>query len=189
MTKYLLLALPLLLLSPVLTAQVEPTDIYIIKSGDSTLSPQFVAALCKAARLETLDDEFPPGPLEEIIIRAAGTAYMDPDQPVKSLQWHKRFGKECYCEAKGKYPAGDILRQVVYSNYRKFADIVGPRKRLPLDLNLRDPNDNLTIYEYIDEKRMKLEAKHDNKRFEFQKDEEWRNIMFFFFIFSEYRVN
>lgn len=179
----------LLLSQPLLKAQVEPEEVYIIQSGDSTLSKKYVAALCIAARTKA-GAERPglPSDLEALIVLAAGTGYMDADQPAKSLKWHRKFGQQCYCNATENYPEGSILRQVVHSNFREFANIVGPNNRLSLDLQQTDP-DGLNIFEYINKQRIDIEASYDNKRFEFQQDEKWRNIMFFYFLFSEYRVN
>lgn len=167
---------------------VEPHEVYTIKSGDSTLTEKFVEALCHAARTKS-GAERPglPSDLEALIVLAAGTGYMDNDQPQKSLRWHQKFGKECYCTATEEFPAGSILRQVVHADFREFANIVGPNNRLTLDLWQTDP-DGLNIFEYINKQRISMEARYDDKRFEFQQDEKWRNIMFFYFLFSEYRV-
>lgn len=174
----------------IISAQISTSDIYQVKNGDSTLAPAFVKALCKAAREKTgANNPGFPSTLESLIIIASGTGYLDSDQPQKSFRWHSKLGRQCQCEATEGFPAGDFLRQMVHSNYRDFANIVGPNNRLSLDLSLKDPNDGLTIFEYINKTRIDIEASHDDKRFEFQQDETWRNIMFFYFLFSEYRVN
>ncbi|ELR73617.1 hypothetical protein C900_02702 [Fulvivirga imtechensis AK7] len=174
----------------IVKAQISTSGIYKIKNGDSTLAPTFIKALCKAAREKTgADNPGTPSTLESLVIMAAGTGYLDEDQPEKSMRWHSKFGSQCQCEATEEFPAGDFLRQVVHSNYRDFANLVGPNNRLSLDLSLKGPNDDLTIFDYINQIRIDIEASHDNRRFEFQQDEAWRNIMFFYFLFSEYRVN
>lgn len=168
----------------------QVTNIYVAQNGDSTLSPAFVKALCEAARTKAGEGNVGvPTVLESLIISAADTEYMHKEQPGKSLRWHRKYGSQCYCEATDRYSAGSFLRQVVHSNFREFANIVGPNNRLSLDLTIPDPNDHLTIMEYINKTRIDLEASHQDKRFEFQQDERWRNIMFFYFLFSEYQVN
>lgn len=167
---------------------IEPREVYTINSGDSTLSEKFVKALCQAARTKS-GSERPglPSDLEALIVLAAGTGYYDSDQPQKSLRWHNQYGSSCRCPASEDFPAGSILRQVVHANFREFANIVGPNNRLSLDL-LQTDADGLNIFEYINKLRMEIEASHNDKRFEFQQDEKWKDIMFFYFLFSEYRV-
>ncbi|MEM6525053.1 MAG: hypothetical protein AAF693_14720 [Bacteroidota bacterium] len=80
----------------------------------------------------------------------------------------------------------NFLRLVVISNFRAFANIIGPKNRLPLDFDLVDPVDSLNIYDFVNNRRIEIEARYDDKRFEFQQDEEWRNLMFFYFLFSEF---
>ncbi|MBL6445230.1 hypothetical protein JMN32_02850 [Fulvivirga sp. 29W222] len=167
---------------------IEPHEVYDITPTDSTLSEKFVEALCKAAR--TRSGEGRPGlpsDLEALIVLAAGTGFSDHDQPQKSLSWHQKFGRYCHCKSTDEFPAGSFLRQAVNANFREFANIVGPNNRLSLDL-LQTDADSLNIFEYINKQRIDIEASHNNKRFEFQQDEKWKNIMFFYFLFSEYRV-
>ncbi|MTI28356.1 hypothetical protein [Fulvivirga kasyanovii] len=167
---------------------VEPHEVYTVTSGDSTLSKKFIKALCEAARTKS-GAERPglPSDLEALIVLAAGTGYNDADQPQKSLKWHEKYGSSCYCPASKNFPEGSILRQVVHANFREFANIVGPNNRLTLDL-LQTDADGLNIFEYINKRRMEIEASHNDKRFEFQQDEQWKDVMFFYFLFSEYRV-
>lgn len=171
-------------------AQIDESDIYLVRANDSTLSKKFIQEICKAARTRSGDNNTNGfSDLEALIIMAANTGPTDSTKAAKAKKWHTRFGKYCQCDAHENFPKGDFLRQVVHSNYRSFANKVGPYNELSLDLNLRSPIDDLTIYEYINQERIRLEAKHDNRRFEFQQDEEWRNTMFFYFLFAEYSVN
>jgi len=120
---------------------------------------------------------------------AAGTELEDSLKAIKVKQWHSQYGMQCQCKEKDGFPKGDFLRQVVHSNFKSFANRVGPKNDLSLDLSLKSPIDSLTIYEYVNKERKRLEAKHNDQRFEFQKDEDWRKIMFFYFLFSEFSVN
>lgn len=170
--------------------QIGEDDIYISAGKNSKLSAKFVDALCDAARkARESDNSFAPSELEALIIMAASTGMDDSLKADKVKRWHARYGRQCQCEASKNFPKGSFLRQVVHSNYRSFANKVGPRNELPLNLSLKGPHDDLTIYEYINQERIRLEAKHHDKRFEFQQDEDWRNIMFFYFLFSEYSIN
>ena len=81
------------------------------------------------------------------------------------------------------------MRLVVQSNFRDFANIIGPNNRLSLNLELKDVNDQMTLLEYVNKRRIDIEKSYNDKRFEFQQDDEWRNIMFFYFLFSEYSIN
>ncbi|QSE96933.1 hypothetical protein [Fulvivirga lutea] len=160
-----------------------------IYTPENNLTDQFVASLCDAARNPPPSDQLAPSKLELLIIQAAGTEFQAEDQAAKSLEWHKKYAEQCYCSQTEKFEKGGILRQVVQSNFREFANIVGPNNRLSLYLEFKDPHDGMTILEYINNKRISIEKAHDDKRFEFQQDEEWRNIMFFYFLFSEFSIN
>ncbi|UII29983.1 hypothetical protein LVD17_16925 [Fulvivirga ulvae] len=173
----------------VLAQYIESHEVYAINAGDSTLSEKFIEAICLAARTKSGSDRPGlPSHLEALIILAAGTGYHDADQSQKSLRWHRKFGNSCYCSGSCKFPEGNILRQVVHADFREFANIVGPNNRLSLDLLQPDATDGLNIFEYINKERIDIEASHNDKRFEFQQDERWKNLMFFYFLFSEYRV-
>ncbi len=160
-----------------------------IYTKNNKLTTAFVAKLCAAARYKIGVEKIGPTDLESDIIFAAGTIYGAEDQAELSFKWHTKYGSQCQCPANGEFEAGDILRQVVNSNFREFANIIGPKNRLPLDLSLKDPVDGMTILEYINNQRVLLEKKHDNDRSKFQEDIKWRNIMFFYFLFSEYSIN
>ncbi|MEQ8925030.1 MAG: hypothetical protein RLO81_04410 [Fulvivirga sp.] len=160
-----------------------------IYETEGTLSEDFITALCHYSRNPPADSESAPTPLERLILRATGTEFKSEDQPIKSLAWHKKFAEQCYCTETVEFEQGDFLRQVVQSNFREFANIIGPNNRLSLYLEFKDPNDGMNILEYVNHKRIAIEKRYDDKRFEFQQDEEWRNIMFFYFLFSEFSIN
>ena len=160
-----------------------------IYTSENTLSLQFINEICNAARNKEGEGKLGASQLEKLISEAAGTFYTDSLQPILSFKWHKKYASQCICEKTEEYERGDILRQIVQSNFRKFANLVGPNNRLALDISFKDPVDSLTIREYVNQKRIALERKHHDRRFEFQQDEEWRNIMFFYFIFSEFSIN
>ncbi|MTI20117.1 hypothetical protein E1176_03720 [Fulvivirga sp. RKSG066] len=156
---------------------------------DSTISPQFIKTLCHTVRY---DHEMKPGsplPTEKLILVASGAHYKREETPEISKRWHNQHGAEIYCEVDENYPAGDFLRQIILSNNRDFANIVGPKNRLSLDLEVKDPRDQLNIYEFIDQQLAIVEDRYDNDRAQFQQDEGWRNMMFFYFLFSEYKIN
>lgn len=160
----------------------------IIYQKDSTLTSEFIRELCEAARTKAGEGKA-PSYLEQLINKAAGTYYKDSNQHTLSLKWHKKYAVECMCEEKKKFERGDFIRQTVQSNFREFANIIGPNNRLALDLSFRDPIDSLNVFDYVNAKRIALEEKHKNQRFEFQQDKKWRNIMFFYFLFSEFSIN
>lgn len=153
------------------------------------LSQEFIQEVCRAASDPTLRPSTGPSYLEKLINRAAGTSYKDSLQPEFVRKWHAKYAKGLTCPATDFFSGGDFLRLVVTTNFREFANLVGPTNRLPLDLSFVDPKDSLTIFEFVNQKRIHLEEKHHGKRFEFQQDEEWKNIMFFYFLFSEYNIN
>ncbi len=160
----------------------------LIYNKDSSLTKEFVTELCIAARNKTRTKKG-HSYLEQLINRAIHTFQQDSTQQISSLKWHKKFASQCCCEKTKTFEEGDFIRQVVQSNFREFANIIGPNNRLSLHLSSKDPRDGFNIFEYVNSKRISLEEKHKNKRFEFQQDEEWRNIMFFYFLFSEFSIN
>ncbi len=164
-------------------------NIYTVEQGDSTLSPSFVTTICAAARNHMETEPGKPHLLEQLILNAAEADFNQESTSSKTYSWHSKYGKEIFCPATGTYPAGNFLRQVVYSDFRDFANIIGPKNRLALNLLQQDPYDSLNMFDFVDERRLEIEASHKNKRFEFQQDETWRNIMFFYFLFSEYKIN
>lgn len=171
-------------------SQINDAEIYNYNNSTKILSQKFINALCKAARNQkNIDDPLAPSELEALIVMAAETGTDDSLKSKKVRNWHSKYGNSCQCPATKKYPAGDFLRQVVHSNNRSFANRVGPNNDLPMDLTLQSPADGLTIYEYINKERIRLEAKHHDLRYEFQKDQDWRDLMFFYFLFSEYGIN
>ncbi len=169
------------------SGQINSLDIYVTVDNDSVLTTAFVKKLCRATR-EHIRLDNGQMEVEKLILEAVGIKLGDTLQSQKSFKWHQRFGNQCHCEKNKHFPEGNFLRQMVWSNYRQFANIIGSHNRLPLDLNLKDSQDGRTIYEFINSLRLELEAKHDDRRFEFQQDEEWRNVMFFYFLFSEYSI-
>ncbi|MEL7001870.1 MAG: hypothetical protein AAFN93_03950 [Bacteroidota bacterium] len=170
--------------------QVEEKNVYIVQGNDSSLSRMFIQELCQAARTKSgWDANFSRSDLETLILMAAGTDLQDSLKATKTKKWHSKFGRQCQCGEQLEFPKGDFLRQVVHSNFRAFANRVGPNNDLALDLTQKSPVDNLTIYQYVNKERKRLEAKHHDLRFEFQQDEEWRNIMFFYFLFAEFSIN
>jgi len=164
-------------------------EIYIVENGDSVLTKKFITEACEAARYPL--DPLPGKPflLEQLILKASNSTFKSDSTPVKTNRWFKHHGQQCHCEADEKYPAGNLLRQVVLSDYREFANIIGPNKRLALDLYVKDKADGLNIFQFVDKKLQLIEGSHDNDREAFQKDEKWKNIMFFYFLFSEYKIN
>ena len=127
--------------------------------------------------------------LEQLINEAAGTHRGDSLQSQKTLSWDRRHIHALYCAAEGRHEAGDLIRQAIKSDFREFANIIGPNRHLTLDLFAPDPHDSLNSFEYIDARRQLYEARHNNDRAKFQQDEDWRKIMFYYFLFSEYKVN
>lgn len=185
MNKIILIAISIVLTSGLGFGQ----NIYIINNGDSTLSPKFVKSMCIAARNHLETEPGKPFLLEQLILDASGASFNQENTPNKTLPWHSKFGGDILCESSDKYPAGNFLRQIVYSGYRDFANIIGPKNRLSLNLHQKDSYDSLSMFEFVDKHRIEIEKRHNNNRFEFQQDEEWRNIMFFYFLFSEYKIN
>lgn len=169
--------------------QISENEIYVTRGNSTVLSQKFINEICSAARNKTgADDLVTATYLEQLIVMAAGTSLDDSLKATKAKRWHSKYGPYCQCKATEKYPEGDFLRQVAHSNFRSFANKVGPKNDLSLDLSLKSPLDGLTIYEYINKERIRLEAKHHDRRFEFQQDEEWKDMMFFYFLFSEFGI-
>lgn len=173
----------------VLQATQAHGQIYTIKNGDSILSAAFVTQLCHAARYPKETKTGGPEKLEQLILSASNADFNEENTPSKTFRWHNQFGNQAYCKADDTYPPGNFIRQAILSNYRDFANIIGPKNRLTLNLKLKDPHDHLNIFEFVDKRIAQLEEKHDNRRFEFQQDKEWQNMMFFYFLFSEYKIN
>lgn len=167
--------------------QTVDHNIYEITGNDSILTAAFIKKICRAIKQKGKLDN---GQMEaeSLILKAADVSTKDTIQATKSIAWHNKYGNQCYCEAKDDFLEGNFLRQMVYADFRRFANIIGLHNRLPLDLTLKDSKDGRTIYKFINDLRLELEAGHDNRRFEFQQDEEWRNVMFFYFLFSEYSI-
>jgi len=181
-----------LLLSPlifVLQATQAQAQIYTVITGDSILSAPFVTKICHAARYHEEKEAGGPEKLEQLILEASNADFNGKNTPRKTFKWYNKFGNQAYCKADDTYPAGNFIRQAILSNYRDFANIIGPKNRLTLNLKLKDSHDNLNVFEFVDKRIAQLEEKHDNRRFEFQQDEEWQNMMFFYFLFSEYKIN
>ncbi|MTI38738.1 hypothetical protein [Fulvivirga lutimaris] len=166
----------------------QDTDYPIYKTTNQ-LSPQFINALCQAARTKQKVDNSFTSQLEVLISEAAGINYKSEELPETSFKWFTKYGDQCHCPSDENFEEGNILRQVVQANFREFANIIGPNNRLSLNLEMKDAKDGLTLLEYVNKCRIDIEKSHNDKRFEFQQDEEWRNIMFFYFLFSEYSIN
>ncbi len=179
----------LILLNSFLTlpaySQVDQIQIY--KNGK--LTTNFLQALCDAAVDPVHRGGTGASYLEKLINTAAGTYHLDSLQPVATKNWHSKFASELRCPAYNDFPESNFLRLIVETNYRDIANLIGPKNRLSLDLTHRDTKDSLTIFDYINRRRIQLEKKHNDRRFEFQQDQEWKNIMFFYFLFSEYNIN
>jgi len=164
-------------------------NIYTVQKGDSALTMSFIESACAAARKHIETEPGKPFLLEQLILNASGASFKKENTASKTFTWHSKYGAQIQCTATNDYPAGNFLRQIVYSGFRDFANIVGPKNRLSLNLHQKDPYDSLSLFEFVDEHRIEIENRHKNNRFEFQQDEEWRNIMFFYFLFSEYKIN
>lgn len=154
--------------------------IFRIENVDSVLTEGFIKSICQAIESQ----EFSDGKyVLENLIQSASSGF-GPDS-TKTRLWHSRFGNQCLCPNKeGVY--SNFLRMVVLTNFRGFANHIGPKNRTSLDFELKDPSDSLNIYDFVNSLRKKIEAEHEDKRFEFQQDERWRNLMFFYFLFSEF---
>jgi hypothetical protein len=162
---------------------------YPIYKAKDQLSPQFISAICTAARTKQKTANSFVTELEVLISEAAGIKYKSEELPEISFKWFTKYGSQCHCPSDENFEEGNILRQVVQADFRGFANIIGPNNRLSLNLEMKDAKDGLTLLEYVNKKRIDIEKSHNDKRFEFQQDEEWRNIMFFYFLFSEYSIN
>ncbi len=162
---------------------------YPIYNSKNQLSEQFINSLCKAARTKETINTTSTSLLEVLISEAVGIDYKKEELPEVSFKWFTKYGDQCFCPTFEEFEGGNLLRLVVQSNFRDFANIIGPNNRLPLNLELKDVNDQMTLLEYVNKRRIDIEKSYDDKRFEFQQDEEWRNIMFFYFLFSEYSIN
>ena len=135
-----------------------------VYQADSSLSNEFVTALCDASRHRTMVAGGNITYLEQLINEAAGTHRGDSLQSQKTLSWHKRHIHALYCAAEGRHEAGDLIRQAIKSDFREFANIIGPNRHLTLDLFAPDPHDSLNSFEYIDTRRQLYEARHNNDR-------------------------
>ena len=162
---------------------------YPIYNTKGQLSSQFINAICQAARSKQKISNSFVTELEVLISEAAGINHKSEELPEVSFKWFTKYGKQCHCAADKNFEEGNVLRQVVQADFREFANIIGPNNRLSLNLDLKDEKDGLTILEYVNKRRIDIEKSHSDKRFEFQQDDAWRNIMFFYFLFSEYSIN
>ncbi|MEM9389448.1 MAG: hypothetical protein AAGA02_03180 [Bacteroidota bacterium] len=163
-----------------LTAQ-DTLQIYSTSGTDSTLTTPFVKALCQSVITRArYKGKFE---LENLIVEAAANERPD---SLKTVKWHSKYGNECMCPATEDFEQMNFLRLIVLSNFRDFANLIGPGNRVALDFNLLDSSDSLNIYDFVNTLRKSIESSYDDKRFEFQQDERWKNVMFFYFLFSEF---
>ena len=163
-----------------LTAQ-DTLQIYSTNGTDSALTAQFVKALCQSVITRAkYKGKFE---LENLIVKASAN---ESPNSLKIVKWHGKYGNECICPATKDFEQMNFLRLIVLSNFRDFANLIGPRNRVPLDFNLQDSSDSLNIYDFVNTLRKSIEFSYDNKRFEFQQDDQWKNVMFFYFLFSEF---
>ncbi|MDX1629283.1 MAG: hypothetical protein R3345_11325 [Fulvivirga sp.] len=183
-----MIKLYLFLLCYIVVFPLNAQSIYKINDGDTVLAKSFINELCAAARNQQ-ENKTGPTKFEKLILQAANTHRKAPLSGTKTQKWHSQYADQIYCEANDNYPAGGLARQLIYSNNRSLANLIGPKNRLALDLTHKDPQDSLNVFQFIDRELARLEARHDNRRFEFQQDKDWRNMMFFYFLFSEYRIN
>lgn len=185
--RWILSLFLIIALSPV-NAQVN--SIYQVnQKGDSSLTPYYIDNVCQAVRSHEESEKLAISRLEELILTAAGTSRIDSNSSSKTLRWHKKFGSQLICDSTKNYPNGSFLEQMVLSNFREFANLIGPNNHLTLETHIEKPDHPDNLFNFVDSLRLELEARHDNRRFEFQQDEAWRNIMFFYFLFSEYKIN
>ncbi len=183
------LLLPAIFLLP-FSLLAQQSDIYIIENGDSSLNETFVAQLCEAARTHAnSDDPNVPSDFERLLNAGAGTEFKAEGQKEKVFNWWTRFGSDCHCEKqKRKFPAGNVLRQVVHSDFRAIVNYLGPHGRLSLNLQMPDSEDGLNILQWVTQQRDVVQEKYNNERLRFQKDKNWRRIIFYYMLFTEYQV-
>ena len=167
--------------------KISFNEMYQVYKGDTIMRDDFVLRICEAARKKTGQERY-HSDLEKLISSAAFTAPGEDDQQLKVARWWKEFGIQCYCPRKRKFPGGNFMRQVFHADFRLFANIIGPGDRLTLDIDLPDPSDGLTLFEYINQQRIAREDHFDNNRGKFQKDKQWQSFIFFFMLFSEYKI-
>ena len=167
-------------------SQSGAIKVYRYTRNDTLLTRDFVDKLCEAARTKSGSrDPDRPSDLEKLINIAAGTSFKAGDQSVRVAMWWGKYFSDCRCERNYDFPEGDILRQIVHSDFRDFANLVVPKGRLALNLSLTDPMDNRTIYQYVNALRENIEKSYDHHPPSFQNDLNWKKVMFFQFLFSE----
>ena len=186
--RFLLLFVSLTaLLKPGHSQEDDFGEMYDINGTDTVLKKDFIEKICQAARNKTGEEQYHTE-LEKLVSTAALTSPGAPEQQQNVAEWWKNYGISCQCPATKKFPEGNFLRQTFHSDFRLFSNIVGPEGRLSIDLDLLDPSDGLTLLEYINRYREKIEEKYDHNRKKFQKDKEWQAFIFFFMLYSEYRI-
>lgn len=178
------------LIASLAVGQTSPIQhIYHIENGDTVLQQSFVYSLCNAARTKEGEGKpNTPSLLEQLVIEAAGASFRTEDQGEKVYMWWSKFYKDCHCEADGTFPSGNLMHQVIHSGFREFGNEMGPERRLSIDMSLTYPPQNMNLLDYVVEELSKIEKKHNDELLKYQKDEEWKKIIFFFFLFSQFGI-
>lgn len=158
-----------------------------VYQSDSSLTQDFIEEVCSAARNKTgSGDPNNASELEKLLNKAAGTEFKAPGQTNKLGAWWKEYAHQIHCRKEKGFPEGGLLRQIVFADFRSFANHIGPNGRLALDLELKDPVDSLTILEFVTKEREKIESEYPRE--EFQKNNTWKKLIFYYMLFTEYKV-
>jgi hypothetical protein len=163
-----------------------PQQLAIYSREDSSLSSQFINAICNAtADKKGVENE--PSSLEQLINFAAGTSYKDSSQSKLVYVWWNNHYSDLYCPV-GRRDSSHLTRIIVENDLREIANHLGPNGRLSLNLELKDATDSLTLLEFVKQERKSRARKFDFETLRFQKDKRWKNYTFYMMLFTNYEV-
>jgi len=161
----------------------------LIYNADSSLSRGFLDEICSAVRSRA-DIDLPgqPTKFESLISMAAGTGYKSTEQPVKIKNWWLKYKNQCNCGENKKIDAGHLLEQLIAADFRNAANLIGPNGRLDLALEVPYSGNGTTVLQYSRIQLDIIEEKYNHERIRFQKNKNWKRLMFYFMLFTEYQV-
>ena len=161
----------------------------IIYNADSSLSREFLDEICQAVQARTdIDVSDQPTKFESLISIAAGTYYKSFEQPLKIKNWWLKYKNQCNCEEYKRFEAGHLLEQLIAADFRNAANLIGPNGRLDLALEVPYSGNVTTVLQYSRMQIDIIEEKYNYQRIKFQKNKNWKRLMFYLMLFTEYQV-
>ena len=158
-----------------------------IYDSKQNLSVNFLNKLCTSIRIkeETIQQQTE---FERLLNIAAQTSHLDSLQPVMIRNWFLKNRKQCECPAAKKLESGHLIEWIIAVDFRDAANLIGPNGRLNLALETPYSNSEITALQYTRNQLDLIETKFNHDRLKFQKNKDWKRFIFYFMLFTEYKV-